>query len=68
MWYNISPMAKKDLNKVAKIEKAISQRWGEEAIVNPKSKWDEEKEKEYLEQIKNSEKKNRKYLDSKEKV
>jgi hypothetical protein len=68
MWYNINPMTKKDLNTIAKIEKAVSQRWGDEAIINPKSKWDEEKEKEYLEQIKNSEKKNRKYLDSKEKV
>lgn len=68
MWYNINPMTKKDLNTIAKIEKAISQRWGDEAVINPKSKWDEEKEKEYLEQIKNSEKKNRKYLDSREKV
>lgn len=61
-------MVKKDLNRIAKIEKAISQRWGEEAIINPKSRWDEKKEKEFLEQIKESEKKKRKCLNSKEKV
>mgnify|MGYP003140451891 FL=1 len=43
---------KKDLNKVAKIEQAIEKRWGKEAVENPASHWDEEKEKEYLEQIK----------------
>ena len=43
---------KKDLNQVAKIEQAIEKRWGKEAVENPASHWDEEKEKEYLEQLK----------------
>tara|TARA_R100000152_G_C6781599_1_gene216460 strand:+ start:6392 stop:6784 length:393 start_codon:yes stop_codon:yes gene_type:complete len=43
---------KKDLEYIAKLEKAIKQKYGEEAILNPKSNWDEEKEKEYLEQLK----------------
>ena len=43
---------KKDLNQVAKIEQAIEKRWGKEAVENPASHWDEEKEKEYLQQLK----------------
>ena len=40
------------LNDIARLEKAISERWGKEAIQNPKADWDEDKEKKYLEQIK----------------
>ena len=43
---------KKDLNYIAKLERAISKKYGEEAIQNPKSTWDPEKEKEYLRQLK----------------
>jgi len=43
---------KKDLNQIAKIEKAMSKKFGSETIVNPKSGWDDEKEKEYLENLK----------------
>ena len=39
---------KKDLNDIAKLEKAIKEKYGEEAIQNPKKLWDEEKEKRYL--------------------
>ena len=45
-------MNKKDLNKIASIENAIKDKYGAEAIVNPKSNWTEEKEKQYLEQMK----------------
>jgi hypothetical protein len=45
-------MKEKDLNKIAKIEKAIKDKYGEEAIQNPKRHWDEEKEKKYLEDLK----------------
>lgn len=38
----------KDLNYVAALERAISQKYGEVAVLNPKSLWDEHKEKEYL--------------------
>jgi len=43
---------KKDLNKIAKIEKAIAKKYGMETIINPKSFWSDEKEAEYLEQVK----------------
>ena len=43
---------KKDLNYIAGLEKAIRQKYGEEAIKNPASYWTPEKEKEYLEQLK----------------
>lgn len=45
-------MKKKDLNEVAKIEKAIKEKYGEEAIKNPKGSWDEEKEEKYLQSLK----------------
>ena len=45
-------MKEKDLNKIAKIEKAIKEKYGDEAIQNPKRDWDEEKEKKYLEDLK----------------
>jgi len=38
--------------EVAKLEKAIKEKYGEESIQNPKSLWTEEKEKEYLSQVK----------------
>ena len=43
---------KKDLNKIAYVEKAIAKKFGQEAIVNPNSNWTDEKEEEYLEQLK----------------
>ena len=39
-------------DKVAGIEKAIKEKYGEAAIVNPRSLWDDEKERNYLEQLK----------------
>ena len=39
-------------NKIAGIEKAIKEKYGEEAIVHPRANWDDDKEREYLEQIK----------------
>ena len=45
-------MKEKDLNEIAKIEKAIKEKYGEDAIQNPKRHWDEEKEKKYLEDLK----------------
>ena len=43
---------KKDLNQIAKVEKAMSKKFGKESIVNPKSGWNEDKEKQYLEDLK----------------
>tara|TARA_R110000851_G_scaffold115926_1_gene241922 strand:+ start:255 stop:647 length:393 start_codon:yes stop_codon:yes gene_type:complete len=45
-------MKEKDWNKLAKVEQAISNTYGTEAVQNPKGNWTDEKEQEYLEQIK----------------
>ena len=45
-------MSKKDPNYVVKVEKAIAKKYGEETIQNPKKNWTDEKEKEYLSQLK----------------
>ena len=42
----------KDLDYIVKLERAIKQKYGSDAIENPASHWDEEKEKEYLQQLK----------------
>ena len=42
---------KKDLDYIVKLEKAISQKYGKEAIQNPKGNWDEKKEKDYIQQL-----------------
>ena len=46
------PMNNKDLNYIVKVEKAIAKKYGEEAIQNPRANWNEDKEQDYLEQIK----------------
>ena|SRR3990167_7148408 len=45
-------MTEKNWDHIAKLEKAISDKYGKESIVNPKSLWNEEKEADYLQQIK----------------
>ena len=45
-------MKKDPLKYALHVEKAIREKYGEEAVQNPRSNWDEEKEQEYLEQIK----------------
>ena len=47
----------KDPNEIVKIEKAIAQKYGEDTIANPKHYWNEDKEKEYLQQLKEVSKK-----------
>jgi len=59
---------KKDLTYIAKIEKAIADKYGEKAIQNPASFWDEEKEKDYLEQLKELEVERQEKVDYEEKV
>ena len=48
-------MKKDPLKYALHVEKAIREKYGEEAVQNPRSNWDEEKEQEYLEQIKREE-------------
>ena len=59
---------KKDLNKIAKIEKAIAKKFGTETIVNPKAFWTDEKEEEYLEQVKEFYKEQKKKEEQSDKV
>ena len=55
-------------DRIAAIEQAISKKYGEEAIQNPRANWDEEKEKEYIEQSKEFYKKSYKNESHQEKV
>ena len=61
-------MREKDWNKIAKIEKAISKKYGEDAVQNPRANWTDEKEKEYLEQIRTFTEKEYNLLEKDEKV
>ena len=58
----------KDLNDIAAVEKAISKKYGDEAIINPKSTWDDEKEKEYIEQVKKIAEKDNNLSETRDKV
>ena len=55
-------------NKIAGVEKAIKERYGEEAIAHPRANWDDEKEREYLEQIKKLAEKKRRVAEKTDKV
>jgi len=43
---------KTDPNYEIKIEKAIAEKYGEETVQHPSKNWDEDKERDYLEQLK----------------
>ena len=45
-------MKKRDQNYIVKVEKAIEKKYGRETIQHPKAHWNEEKEKDYIEQSK----------------
>lgn len=55
-------------NKIAGIEKAIKEKYGEEAIAHPRANWDDDKEREYLEQIKKLAEKKRRVAEKTDKV
>tara|TARA_R100000664_G_scaffold15526_1_gene24061 strand:- start:1266 stop:1658 length:393 start_codon:yes stop_codon:yes gene_type:complete len=57
-----------DLDYIVRLEKAIRLKYGEQAIKNPKSGWDTEKEKEYLQQLKALAIKENKIQENKDKV
>ena len=61
-------MNDKDLNHIVKVEKAIAKKYGEEAIQNPRANWDDDKEADYLEQIKILHKKETRHRIKDEKV
>tara|TARA_B100000963_G_scaffold361116_1_gene394935 strand:+ start:6495 stop:6887 length:393 start_codon:yes stop_codon:yes gene_type:complete len=59
---------KKDLNDIARYEVAISKKYGKEAIKHPKADWDDEKEKEYQQQIRDLYEKEKKQEEKNEKI
>ena len=61
-------MKKTDLNDIAKIEQAISKKYGPETVQNPRSKWTKEKELDYLQKIKERFKKDLKRTKDSEKI
>ena len=54
---HIEDSVSKGPNQIAAIEKAIAEKYGKEAVQNPKGNWDESKEKKYLQQSKEFHKK-----------
>jgi hypothetical protein len=58
----------KDPDYIVRVEQAISQKYGEETIQNPKADWDEEKEKVYLQQMQELYKKQKKNDEANDKV
>tara|TARA_R110000824_G_scaffold169787_1_gene346944 strand:+ start:256 stop:642 length:387 start_codon:yes stop_codon:yes gene_type:complete len=61
-------MKKPNQEYIAKLERAISQKYGAEAINNPRRFWDEEKEKEYIQQSSEERQKFAKLAESQDKV
>ena len=59
---------KKTLDEIAKYEIAISKKSGKEAIKHPKADWDDEKEKDYQQQIKDLYEKEKKLQEKNEKI
>lgn len=58
----------KDINYLQALEKAVKEKYGDLATMNPKHFWDTEKEKEYIETVKESAKKEYKNLQTHEKI
>ena len=58
----------KDPNYLVKLEKAISKKYGQEAIENPRKHWSEEDEERYEEQLQKLSKKQDKLSEQNEKV
>ena len=45
-------MKKKDPNYAVKVEQAITKKYGEETVQHPKKNWNDDKEKQYLSELK----------------
>tara|TARA_Y100001963_G_scaffold133826_1_gene193826 strand:+ start:63 stop:446 length:384 start_codon:yes stop_codon:yes gene_type:complete len=58
----------KDPDYIPKLEKAIAQKYGDEAVHNPKRFWDEDKEKAYIQQSQEEQQKFAKLSESQDKV
>ena len=58
----------KDPNYVARVEKAISRKYGYDAIQNPRANWDDEKEEEYKKQLQKMLEKEDRFQEKHEKI
>ena len=63
-----SMKTKKELNYIAKLEQAIAKKYGEGSVINPKSLWTDEKEEQYLKDLKERHGQERKSLENTEKI
>jgi hypothetical protein len=61
-------MSDKDWDYIARVEKAIKKKYGQETILNPKSTWDDKKEEEYIKQLKEYSKKQQAIKEETERV
>jgi hypothetical protein len=61
-------MKKKDPDYIAAIERAVTDKYGKQAVQDFRSRWEPEKEKEYLTQLKKRNKKNKSFPNRKETV
>jgi hypothetical protein len=61
-------MKNKNIDQIAAIEKAIAKKYGSAAVANPNANWDENKEKEYLKQMKEFYHKTKKNKEYEEKI
>lgn len=59
---------KKSLDEIAALEKAIKKKYGEEAILDPRSGWTPEKEEEYSKQAEKARLKQQKAKEQRERV
>lgn len=59
---------KKDINYIQNLEKAIQEKYGFNTTLNPKHFWNEDKEKDYIEQTKKVLELERKHLQTSEKI
>ena len=58
----------KNYDKIAAIEKAISEKYGDDAVANPSANWDEVKEKEYIKQSQELYKKQKRFSEFTDKI
>ena len=65
---HIEHLMSKNYDQIAAVEKAISEKYGDESIQNPRANWNEEKEKEYLQQMKALYRKTKRNDESSEKI
>ena len=59
---------RKDPNYIAAVEKAITEKYGKDTVQDFRNEWEEEKEKEYLKQLKSLVKKNDSISSNKEEL